>query len=116
MINLNLIKTIKSRCDSGFSLKKNAVSVLFPVDMNMQLNACSLRQRLKSLSGWRWRSQLVVVGASTAPPRPKGFTGAGELDKAGFKVEIKQKNLPGRNPALTRQKNQNPILPFGWKL
>lgn len=75
--------------------------------------ACSLRQtregkKKKPFSARRWRLQLVIAGASSAPPWPKGFTGAGESDKAGFKVKIKQKNLPGRNPALTRQKNLNP--------
>lgn len=57
-------------------------------------------------SGCCRRSQLVIVGHHLPSPRPRGFTGPGKLDEAGFKVKIKQKNLPGRNPALTRQKNK----------
>lgn len=39
---------------------------------------------------------------SSALAEPKGFAGAGRLDRGGFNAEIKQKNLPGRNPTHTR--------------
>lgn len=102
------MKTVNRSCRS-FSLFQETCCLSF-IPRGDE-HPCSL----KSLSGWRWRSQLVIVGASSAPPWPKGFTGAEEPDKAGFKVKIKQKNLPGRNPALTRQKNRNATdVPAFW--
>lgn len=89
-----------------FLFTKNVISVLFPVDTYMALYARTLRSAQNPYSGCCRRSQLVIVGHHRPPPRPRGFTGPGKLDKAGFKVKIKQKNLPGRNPALTRRKNK----------
>ncbi len=47
--------------------------------------------------GHSWSLQGIICPAITQ----KGFAGPGKLDESGFKVKIKQKNLPERYPALT---------------
>lgn len=58
--------------------------------------------------GLSWSLQGIICSATTQ----RLCWTIGKLDEGGFKGKIKQKNLPGRNPALPQLIKKNPPALF----